>query len=287
MQIKQINSSRKKIFEIVAGKFTSSAISIYSGQTAFFIILSFFPFMLFFFSILNLTPLSEADVIAWGMTLIPDSFHDILSAFTEDIYNSSTGRVSITIIVALWLSSKAMVAMQYGLDSMYGIQETRNVIWMRILSILYSIALAVVLILLLGLMVFGKTIVNHLFPHVFALRQLVAFRYILIIPILILFFCVIFTVLPNEKHHFLHQLPGAIFSSIGWIIFSWIFSIYVNGYCNYASIYGTMTTIILIMVWLYGCIYVIFLGGLLNSMLALRKREPEATLKQERNEETS
>jgi len=267
------NHSTQKVFNIVSEKFTSSAISIYSGQTAFFIMLSLFPFMLFFFSILNLTPLTESDVTTWGMTLIPESFHGILLTFTEDIYNSSTGRISATIIVALWLSSKAMVAIQYGLDSMYGIRETRNVLVMRILAILYSIALAVVLILLLGLMVFGKTLVNHLFPDVFALQQLVAFRYILIIPILILFFCTIFTVIPNQKHRFLHQLPGAFFSSLGWIMFSWLFSIYMDRYCNYASIYGAMTTIILLMIWLYGCSYVIFLGGLFNSMLSMYRNE--------------
>ena len=60
------------------------------------------------------------------------------------------------------------------------------------------------------------------------------------------------------------QLPGAVFAAAAWMIFSGIFSVYVDKYNNYSSFYGTMTTIALIMVWLYGCMYVLFIGGIIN-----------------------
>ena len=59
-------------------------------------------------------------------------------------------------------------------------------------------------------------------------------------------------------------LPGAVFAAAAWMIFSGIFSVYVDKYNNYSSFYGTMTTIALIMVWLYGCMYVLFIGGIIN-----------------------
>ena len=61
-----------------------------------------------------------------------------------------------------------------------------------------------------------------------------------------------------------YQLPGAVFAAAAWMIFSGIFSVYVDKYNNYSSFYGTMTTIALIMVWLYGCMYVLFIGGIIN-----------------------
>ncbi len=81
---------------------------------------------------------------------------------------------------------------------------------------------------------------------------------------LILFFWVIYVFLPNKKRRAKYQLPGAVFAAAAWMIFSGIFSVYVDKYNNYSSFYGTMTTIALIMVWLYGCMYVLFIGGIIN-----------------------
>ena len=72
-------------------KYKESSISIYSGQTAFFIILSFFPFMLFFFTLLNLTPFTETDFLAWAGAIIPVSLQGALETFTSEVFNGNTG----------------------------------------------------------------------------------------------------------------------------------------------------------------------------------------------------
>lgn len=252
-------------------QFTNSAISIYAGQTAFFLILSLFPFLLFFFSLLNLTPLSETDCINWIMSFVPNTFQDTIRFLAEDIYESSTGRISVTIIIALWLSSKAMVSIQYGLDSVYSIKETRNYFIMRFWGVLYSAILAIILVILLAITVFGKSIRNTLFPNSGLFAQLITLRYLILVPVLFLFIWITYSILPNGMHSFKRQIPGAIFTSIAWVVFSFGFSIYVDHFCNYASIYGTMTTIALIMVWIYGCMYVLFLGGFINFVIGHRK----------------
>ena len=127
-------------------KFSDSAISAYSGQSAFFLMLSFFPFMLFFFSLLNLTPLTEADFVKWTQTLVPESFHDIIDGFASDVYASGSGRISITVITAIYLSSKAFISLQRGLDDMYQVRTRKNFIFIRLYSILYSIVFAIILI---------------------------------------------------------------------------------------------------------------------------------------------
>ena len=264
--------STKRSFKAIKEKYRSSAISAYSGQTAFFMILSFFPFLLFFFSLLNLTPLKEEDFLKWAFTFIPETFQEVMYGFSEEIYSGSpSGRISITVVTAIWLSSKAFLSLQQGLNSMYERKESRNYILLRIYAILYSIVFALMLIVMLALLVFGNKIRHILFKDITFINHIVDVRIWLCFPVLFLFFWLIYCFLPNTKQRIKAQIPGALFSAAGWIIFSELFSIYVDRYSNYDSFYGTMTSIALIMVWLYGCIYVIFLGGIINSVIECKK----------------
>lgn len=258
-------------------KYNESSISVYSGQTAFFMILSFFPFMLFFFTLLNLTPFTEADFLAWARTIVPASLQEAMETFTSEVFSGNTGgRISITVITAIWLSSKAFVSLQKGINVMYEIKETRNYVLLRMYSILYSLIFAVLLLIVLAVMVFGKQINVKFFPGWGWLGELLNIRLWICIPVLFVFFWLIYIFCPNKKaaekkKSIKAQIPGAAFAAMGWIVFSGLFSIYVDRYNNYASFYGTMTTIALIMVWLYGCMYVLFLGGLINSAEEQRK----------------
>lgn len=258
-------------------KYKESSISIYSGQTAFFIILSFLPFMLFFFTLLNLTPFTEADFLAWAGAIIPVSLQGALETFTSEVFNGNTGgRISVTVITAVWLSSKAFVSLQKGLNVMYDIKETRNYVLLKIYSMLYSVVFAVLLLIVLAFMVFGKQINEKFFPGWGWLGDLLNIRLWICIPVLFVFFWLLYIFCPNKKvaekrKSIKEQIPGAVFAAMGWVGFSALFSIYVDKYNNYVSFYGTMTTIALIMVWLYGCMYVLFLGGLINSAGEQRK----------------
>lgn len=252
------------VFEFITN-FSESSISAYSGQSAFFLMLSFFPFLLFFFSLLSWTPLTESDFIMWAGSFIPESFSDAMNSFASEVYDSGTGRLSITMITAVYLSSKAFISLQLGLDDMYQVKENRNFILRRVYSVLYSIVFALALIFLLGVMVFGNKLRNMIFPkfhHI--IGSVIDYRLVICIPVLILFFWVLYIFLPNKKQKAKYQLPGAIFAATAWMVFSGIFSVYVDKYNNYSSFYGTMTTIALIMVWLYGCMYVLFIGGIIN-----------------------
>lgn len=252
-------------------RYQDSAVSAYAGQASFFMMLSFFPFLLFFFSLLNLTPLTEQDFMTWLFTVFPDTFQNYVSGFTREIYAGSTGRISITMISAIFLSSKAFLALQQGLNAVYEVKEQRNYVVLRIYGMFYSIVLAVIMIFMLAVMVFGKWIHSHFLARVPIVGELanrfLDFRVLISMLVLFVFMWIMYYFLPNQKQHWKYQIPGALFSAVGWVLFSYSFSIYVNYFNNYASFYGTMTTIALVMVWLYGCMYVFFLGGMINSFI--------------------
>lgn len=252
----------------ISKDFERAGLPAYSGQAAFFLMLSFFPFMMFFFALLNLTPLTEQQFFAWLMTIVPESFWGMFSEFAKDIYaGSNSSRLSFTIVTAIFLSSKAFVSLSQGLNSMYHIRETRGMVKRYLYSMLYSIVFALMLILVLAVMVFGNRIYTYFLGGFPVFENLLHFRIIICIPVLFGFFLILYAVLPDKRQRVKYQIPGAVVASAGWMIFSYFFSIYVDKYTRYSSFYGAMTTIALIMIWLYGCMNVLFVGGFINREL--------------------
>lgn len=267
--------SWNKIIQITkkAGNlFRLRALSAYSGQTAFFLILSFFPFLLFLFAILRLTPLSEEMLASFLLTLFPTSFRSFIGNMIHDIYTASSGSIlSISIISAIWLGSKSFLSLIQGLNSMYQRDESRNYLIIRIFAFLYSILFALLILASLTIFVFGNWIHVHIcnnFPFIETIsNHIISFRLIIGFLILFVAFLLLYHILPNCKWKLREHVPGAFLSTFGWLLFSYLYSYYVDYFNNYSSFYGTMTTIALLMVWLYACMYILFLGGILNEYL--------------------
>ena len=154
---------------------------------------------------------------------------------------------------------------------MYQLEENRNFLLLRVYGVLHSIVFAVLLTVTLGFMVFGNRIYEAFFKNLEMVEKIIHFRLLICIPVLILIFWLIYSFIPNKKQRFRNQIPGAVFATIAWIVFSYGFSIYVDKYNNYASFYGTMTTIALTMVWLYACMYMLLLGGFINYILEYKR----------------
>jgi membrane protein len=265
----------KLLLYIITGirKYRTSAVAAFAGQTAFFLILSFFPFLMFLFTLLDLTPLSEADFLLWTTSFVPETFQEVLAGFSNEIYSGNTGgRISITVLTAIYLSSRAFLALQQGLNSMYQVKESRNVVMLRIYSVFYSIVFAVVIVLMLGIMVFGQRLGRFFASRIpwisHGIELVLRFRVLIIIPVLFLIFWIMYYFLPNQKQRWREQIAGAVFAAVGWLAVSGFFSLYVNTHSNYTSFYGTMTTLAFLLLWIYGCMYILFLGGIINSTYA-------------------
>jgi len=255
-------------------------LSAHSGESAFFFMLSFFPFLLFLFAILRLTPLTEETLSLFLLSYIPASFRDFMSSLIHDIYAASSGQIlSLSIVSAVWLSSKAFLSLVRGLNDMYSQDETRNYIILRLFSLVYSILFALLLIAALALLVFGNWIQAHILndiPLISAISgQIINMRLVIGFLPLFCFFLLLYHFLPDHGRHAkdnlrwkLHwHIPGASLATVGWLLLSWLYSYYVDYFSNYSTFYGTMTTIALLMVWLYACMYILLFGGILNNYL--------------------
>jgi membrane protein len=130
----------------------------------------------------------------------------------------------------------------------------------------------VLLIVLLVIFVFGNQLYLWITAKVPVLADfaliIISIRTIVGLCILILFFLLLYTVIPNRKTRLIRELPGSILCASGWMIFSYLFSFYIDNMSNLSYTYGSLTAIVLCMLWLYACMYMMYVGAELNSVLS-------------------
>ncbi len=267
----------KKIKEIyqkfsnISADIAADHVGAYAAQSAYFFMLCMIPIILLLLTMVQYTPVTKADVMTAVIQVFPASVDSLITSIVNQVYNQSTGVIPVTIIVALWSAGKGVLAMTSGLNCIYSCRETRNYIVLRIRATIYTVLFIVVIILLLVLSVFGNTLNLFIAAHIPFLKRiadwLIETRAVITPTVLVLFSLMIYRFLPNRKGRFRDQLPGAMFTAVGWMVVSWVFSIYLDVFKGFSSMYGSLTTIVLIMLWMYFCMYCILLGGEMNVLL--------------------
>ena len=264
----------KKIFQkaaTVSEDVTKAYVGVYAAQSAYFFMLCMIPIILLLLTLVQYTPVTKADVMTAVMQVFPSSVDSLMISIVNQVYNQSMGIIPVTIIVALWSAGKGVLAMTSGLNCIYECPETRSYIFLRIRSTIYTVLFIIVILLLLVVSVFGNSLNIFISTHAEFLEPLADWmidKRALITPVVLMgFSLLIYKFLPNRKDRFVKQLPGAVFAAIGWMVISWVFSVYVDIFQGFSSMYGSLTTIVLIMLWLYFCMYSILLGGEFNKLL--------------------
>lgn len=242
-------------------------ISAFSASTAFFLFLSIVPMLILICTILPFTPLTAENLVKGVMEVMPDMVNDLVISIVADVYDSSAGIMSIAAVATLWTAGKGVLALIEGLNAVNGVEEKRNYFVVRIVACFYTVVMLVVVILSLLIMVFGNVLVNMILGYVPQLsvlfRFLVNFRFLVVWFVLTVLFTAVYAYVPNKKLRFREQVPGAVFTAVGWSVFSWGFSIYV-GYSGNVTTYGSLSIIVLTMLWLYFCMYIMMIGAHLN-----------------------
>ena len=247
-------------------------IPLHAGYTAYFLILSVFPALLLVLSMLRYTGLQVEALIELLRDFLPEALMGAVEELVYSTYLHSNGAVvGVAAVTALWSASRGVYGLLQGLNAIYGVSENRGYFYTRAISVVYMFLFLLVLLLTLFLHVFGGTLLNMLTmvdnPVVIFLVDLIDFRFFLLLVLQSVIFTAMFMTLPNKRNRFLDSLPGGVLASLGWLVFSDLYSIYVENFSSYANIYGSVYAIALSMLWLYCCMSILFYGGALNRYL--------------------
>ena len=259
-----------------AEKCKKDHIGAFAAQSAFFLLLSLIPFLMVFSSLLQYTVVSEAPLLKYVNSLAPEYIAPFIVSIIHEVYHKSVGIVSATAVAAIWSAAKGIQSIAEGFNCIYEVKETRNWLARRFWAVVYTLVFMVSIIAALVLLVFGKSIQGMLVGYVPILSQaanlLFRLRGIIVLFVLSLVFTVFYKTLPNgkgmEKYKltFKNQFPGAIFCALAWYLISAGISVYLD-YFNGFSMYGSLATIVLVMLWLYFGMYSMLLCAEMNLLL--------------------
>lgn len=265
-------------------------ISAYAASIAFFFFLSIVPMLMMLCAIIPYTPVTEENLVQAVMDVVPDMVDAMVVSLISDVYDRSGGIMSIAIIATIWSAAKGVMALMTGLNAVNGVEEKRNYFVIRVIACFYTIVMLLIVILSLVINVFGNQLVSIALYRLPQLERIVDFcmnfRFLVVWVVMTVLFAAIYAYVPNKKLKFREQIPGATFSAVVWSVFSWGFSIYV-AYGNSYGVYGSLSIIIIVLLWMYFCMYIIMIGAYLNRYFNPVNKVLVKNRKKEREEESS
>lgn len=251
-------------------------VGAYAAQSAYFIMLSLLPLIIMLLSVVQFTDIGKADIFGLIRDFVPVGFQSWLISIVNEMYSHTMAAVSLSALVTAWSAGKSFMALNRGMNSICGVEKRPNYVLMRIRGAVFALIFVILIVLSMVLVVFGHSIhelISRYFPFLAIFtRILLSFRMVLLLAVLIVFFAVLYQHLPNRKAEFAEQLPGAIFSSVAWYLFSFGFSIYIEYRSGAFDMYGSLTTIVLFMFWLYFVMYIVLIGMELNHWISVQRQ---------------
>ena len=266
----------KKVFDYLSAiikTITKDKITVYSAYASYYVVISFVPILILVFMITGrFVSFTSEDFVHLVGSNMPKSVISFVAYIIDDVQQiESFSVISIPALTLLWTASRGVVAVTKGLDIVYKSEKERNFIRINLAAVFYTFVFMATILSSLIIIVFGEIIgdfVGELFPFAINIidNVLSAIPIVSLLTLTIFFAC-LYTFFPTRKLKFLKQIPGAVFASSGWMIFSLLYSMYFDYISDKSYLYGSLTAIVLFMLWMYFCMIFVFMGGELNYYL--------------------
>ena len=273
----------KALIKEVADRIFRDHVGVFAAQASLFLVISFLPLVMLLIAVMQFViPFNREDVIRLVTSNVSPYIQGFVLTIVREIFDKpSVSLLSVTAVTTMWSASKGVMALVQGLDQIYrGGRE--SYLKERLTAILYTAIFLLVVVTSVGLMMAGKYLEGVIRDYAPVLHSALLFilnkRTVLFLIMIALFFTLVYTFLPGSKRKFKYQLPGGIFSAVGWMAFSKIYAIYIENFSNFSYVYGSLTAIVLLMLWLYFCMNIFLLGAELN-VIGHEKREEKRNLR--------
>lgn len=268
----------------------SMQLRTYAGSAAFFLLLSFFPLTSLLLGLLHAAGLGQNDLYALVTGFVPKELEPVVEWVLRSLDSVSAGGVISLSTMTLCVSASAGVrAIQEGLNSVCRLSEHRSYSVRFSVSVLCMLGILACITVTLLLQISAPRLLR-LLPHgssfYSTLHTLLEHSQITTMILLTVIFSLLYLILPDRKTDPLHVLPGAAAAAGCWILFSFLFSFYLDHFSSYSKLYGGLATAVILMLWLYICMTILLFGELFNRLL-FRRNEPEQAKPNEKDENES
>ena len=255
------------------------AITTRASSLAFNFFLAFFPSIIVFFTLIPYIPIDgfQQTLMEIISNVLPPSTNSATFSTLEDIINNQRGGLlSIGFILALYFSTNGMSSLIQAFNSSYHIRENESIIKHQMLSILLTIVISALVFLTIILIIFGKAAIIYMIDYQLInenkLVLLNAAKWVILIFMLFLGITTIFNLGPAIKSQIKIFSPGAILATLFIILTSIVFSYYIDNFSQYNKIYGSIGTLIIILLWIYFNAIFLLIGFELNASIFNAKK---------------
>jgi len=246
-----------------------------SAQLAYFFLLSLFPFLLFLVTLIGYLPIGEQtvdNIIGFIELYAPSDITRLINSNIDHlIHNQNGGLLSISIIGTIWSASNGIKAIMKAFNRAYEVDEDRSFIVARLIAIVLTIAMVLVIFVAFLLPIFGKMIGVYIFSFFGLSDTFIAvwgtLRWVVSSIVFFIVLLTLYKLAPNKHIYFKHAIWGAVFATVCWQLVSLAFSFYVSSMGNYSATYGSLGTVIIMMIWFYISGIIIISGGVLNASI--------------------
>lgn len=263
----------KKVLSVInkAGSdISEKRIAAYAAQASFFVIISSVPFVMLLLSFIqSFMTIDKQEILNFVNQFVPNEIFNFVNNVINEMYTKvNISVISITALTLLWSASRGVKSIGQGLDNVYCSKRSNGYIKNSLIYLFYTIIFMIIMIGCVAVLVFGKYLSDVLVERVPSTKVFIESVMILKSVIFLVFLTSIFMLgyhsLAKSNLSFKQQLPGAFLAAIGWLIFSFGYSLYIENFTDYSYIYGSLTAIILLMLWLFMCMQILLIGALIN-----------------------
>lgn len=247
-----------------------------AAQTAYYFLLSLFPFLIFTVTLLPYVGITTEGVLELVAQYFPEKSLVLIEDNLRDVLDDRRGDLlSVGVLATIWSASNGINALIRSLNHAYGVEENRNFFAARGIAILLTFAMLFVIVVALLLPVFGKVIGEFFFStfHLseYFLRVWNIIRWLISFSVIVSVLIFLYYVAPNKKINWKDVIVGALFATVGWQLSSFAFSFYIDHFANFTATYGGLGGIIILMIWFYLLAFIVIIGGIINAVLHDRR----------------
>ncbi|CAI8257856.1 MAG: Uncharacterised protein [Cryomorphaceae bacterium] len=254
------------------------AITTRASSLAFNFFLAFFPSIIVFFTLIPYIPIAglQETLMEVLSVVLPPSTNEITFNTLDDIINNPRGGLlSIGFILALYFSANGMSSLIEAFNYSYHINEYRSLLKEKALSLTLTFFLALLLIIAIGLIIFGKVAVNYLtdFKIIskFSADLILYGKWFVLLTMLFSGIAILFHFGPATTRKWKFFTAGSILATLGIIITSIGFNYYINHFAQYNKVYGSIGTLMIILIWMYFNSIILLTGFELNASISNAK----------------
>lgn len=269
-------NNKLKMIKTISKNIIEDHIGESAAQCAYYVILSFIPFTILLLSLIQYTNIEPQQLFDTISNIIPSYMNETVIGIIREAYSKSIGTVSISAIFMLFAADRGLFALIRELHFIYNFSDNKNKSWihLKLISLIQTIVFIILVAIGLVAMVFGKTIISTIEENLRIPKISGFITQISLLFIAFIIFLCIYRFMSRHKLNFVNQIRGAIFASVALNVISFIFSKYLEIFKGFSTTYGSLTALMLVMMWTYTCFYIIFLGAEINKYYNTKVKSP-------------